>query len=77
MQLLYKTVNLSIAENKTIRRLQDISSSAINQQRQEAQKNQAEKVLMLGQMNREKPLDAITRETIQELRCAICIIFIF
>ena len=31
---------------------------------------------MLGQMNREKPLDAITRETIQELRCAICINFI-
>ena len=44
MQLLYKTVNLSIAENKTIRRLQDISSSAISQQRQEVQKNQAERV---------------------------------
>ena len=44
MQLLYKTVNLSIAENKTIRRLQDISYSAISQQRQEAQKNQAERV---------------------------------
>ena len=44
MQLLYKTVNLSIAENKTIRRLQDISYSAISQQRQKAQKNQAERV---------------------------------
>ena len=72
MQLLYKTVNLSIAESKTIRRLQDISYSAISQQRQEAQKNQAERVMMLGQMNRDKPLDAITRETIQELPCAIC-----
>ena len=44
MQLLYKTVNLSIAENKTIRQLQDISYSAISQQRQEVQKNQAERV---------------------------------
>ena len=44
--------------------MHDISYSAINGQRQEVQNNQAEGVVMLGQMNREIPLNAITKEMI-------------
>ena len=68
MSLLNKIVNSSIAENRTNRRLHDISYSSINGQRQEVGNYQPEGVVMLGQMNREKPLDAITKEMIQEFQ---------
>jgi urease gamma subunit len=66
MSLLNKIVNSSIAENKTNRRLSDMSYSAINGQRQEANVYQPEGVVMPGQMNREKPLPAITKEMIED-----------
>jgi hypothetical protein len=68
MSLLNKIVNSSIAENKTNRRLHEMSYSAINGQRQEAKSYQPEGVVMLGQMNRERPLPAITKEMIQEFQ---------
>ena len=68
MSLLNKIVNSSIAENRTNRRFNDISYSSINGQRQEVGNYQPEGVVMLGQMNREKPLDAITKEMIQEFQ---------
>ncbi len=48
------------------KRLEQISYSAINGQRQEGGPYQPEGVQMLGQMGREKPLTAITKEMIQE-----------
>jgi len=66
MSLLEKIVNSSLAENKTNRILADMSYSAINGQRQEVKNNQPEGVVMLGQMNREKPLEAITKEMIED-----------
>jgi hypothetical protein len=66
MSLLNKIVNSSIAENRTNRRLHDISYSSINGQRQEVGNYQPEGVVMLGQMNREKPLQAITKEMIED-----------
>jgi len=64
MTLLNKIVNTGIAENNTIKRLHDISYSAINGQRQEVKNYQPEGVVMLGQLNKEKPLEAITKEMI-------------
>ncbi len=54
---------MKILANK---RLEQISYSAINGQRQEAGIYQPEGVQMLGQMGKEKPLTAITKEMIQE-----------
>jgi len=68
MSLLNKIITSSLAENKTTRRLQEMSYSAINGQRQEVKDYQPEGVIMPGQMNREKPLDAITKEMIQEFQ---------
>ncbi len=48
------------------RRLEQISYSAIDGQRQKDDIYQPEGVQMLGQMGREKPLTAITKEMIKE-----------
>jgi hypothetical protein len=66
MSLLNKIIKSSLAENKAIEMLHDISYSAINGQRQEFKNYQAEGVIMPGQLNREKPLDAITKEMIED-----------
>ena len=66
MSLLNKIIKSSLAENKAIERSHDISYSAINGQRQEFKNYQAEGVIMPGQLNREKPLDAITKEMIED-----------
>jgi cell division protein YceG involved in septum cleavage len=68
MSLLNKIITSSLAENKTTRRLQEISYSAINGERQEVKNYQPEGVIMPGQLNRERPLDAITKEMIQEFQ---------
>jgi hypothetical protein len=65
MSLLNRIVKSSIAENATNRKLHDMSYSAINGDRQEPQQ-QPEGVVMLGQLSREKPMTAITKEMIQE-----------
>ena len=52
------------------KRLAQISYSAINGQRQEEGTYKPEGVQMLGQMGREKPLTAITKEMIQEYQDA-------
>lgn len=63
--LLNKIVKSSINENKAEQRLQQIAYAAINGQRQ--QENQTpEGITMLGQLNREKPLSAISKEMIKE-----------
>ena len=63
--LLKKIVESGIDENKEIQRAEQSAYDAINGQRQQEQQ-QPEGITMLGQLNREKPLSAITREMIQE-----------
>jgi hypothetical protein len=64
--LLDKIIASSLNENLANKRLEQISYSAINGQRQEVGNYQPEGVQMLGQMGREKPLTAITKEMIEE-----------
>jgi len=66
MSLLNKIITSSLAENKAIEKLHDISYSAINGQRQEFKNFQPEGLIMPGQLNREKPLPAITKEMIED-----------
>ena len=63
--LLYKIVQSSINENKAAQRAQQTAYAAINGQRQQEYQT-PEGVTMLGQLNREKPLTAITKEMIKE-----------
>ncbi len=63
--LLDKIVASSINESKINQRLQQLAYSAINGQRQQENKT-PEGVTMLGQLNKEKPLTAITKEMIKE-----------
>jgi hypothetical protein len=63
--LLDKIVQSSINENKAEQRLQQLAYSAINGQRQQEYQT-PEGITMLGQMGREKPLSAITKEMIKE-----------
>ena len=63
--LLNKIVESSIVENKDIQQAEQTAYDAINGQRQQ-ENQQPEGITMLGQLNREKPLSAITREMIQE-----------
>ena len=63
--LLNKIVESGIDENKEIQRAEQSAYDAINGQRQQ-ENQQPEGITMLGQLNREKPLSAITREMIQE-----------
>ena len=67
MSLLDRIVRSSIAENDTIKRLQDISYSAINGERQEVPQK-PEGFVMLGQLSSEKPMTAITKEMIEEYK---------
>jgi len=64
--LLDKIITSNLNENLANKRLEQISYSAINGQRQEAGVYQPEGVQMLGQMGKEKPLTAITKEMIKE-----------
>ncbi len=64
--LLDKIITSSLKDSATNKRLEQISVSAINGQRQSEQTYQPEGVQMLGQMGREKPLTAITKEMIKE-----------
>jgi hypothetical protein len=64
-KLLNKIVETNLKETEINKRLDQAAYAAINGQRQE-EKGTPEGVTMLGQLNREKPLDAITREMIQE-----------
>jgi hypothetical protein len=64
--LLDKIIKSNLNENLINKRLEQISYSAINGQRQQEGTYQPEGVQMLGQMGREKPLTAITKEMIQE-----------
>jgi hypothetical protein len=68
MTLLEKIIKSGISENKTIRRLSDLSYSSINGQRQEVKNYQPEGVVMMGQLNNIKPLQAITREMIMDFQ---------
>jgi len=63
--LLNKIVKSGIDENKDIQQAEQTAYDAINGQRQQ-ENQQPEGITMLGQLNREKPLSAITREMIQE-----------
>ena len=63
--LLNKIVEEGIKEAEINKRLDQAAYTAINGQRQ-AEKGTPEGVTMLGQLNREKPLDAITKEMIQK-----------
>jgi uncharacterized protein (UPF0335 family) len=67
MSLLDRTVNSSIAENSTIRRLHDMSYSAINGERQQPQQLPQDFV-MFSQLSRGKPIDPITKEMIEEYK---------
>jgi hypothetical protein len=64
-KLLNKIVKTSLNEGEINKRLDQAAYAAINGQRQQ-ERGTPEGVTMLGQLNREKPLDAITREMIQE-----------
>ena len=64
--LLDKIISSNINENAAAKRLEQISYSAINGQRQTEDTYKPEGVQMLGQLGREKPLEAITKEMIQE-----------
>jgi len=66
MALLNKLVKSSYNENKIDRRLAELSYSAINGERQEAKSYAPEGVVMPGQIDRERPLEAITKEMIKE-----------
>ena len=68
--LLDKIIKSNLNENMATKRLAQISYSAINGQRQEEGTYKPEGVQMLGQMGREKPLTAITKEMIQEYQDA-------
>lgn len=64
--LLDKIISSNLNENAINKRLEQSSYSAINGQRQEEGTYKPEGVQMLGQMGREKPLTAITKEMIQK-----------
>jgi hypothetical protein len=64
--LLDKIISSNLNENAINKRLEQISYSAINGQRQTEGTYKPEGVQMLGQLGREKPLEAITKEMIQE-----------
>ena len=64
--LLDKIITSSLKDSATNKRLEQIAVSAINGQRQSEQTYQPEGVQMLGQIGREKPLTAITKEMIKE-----------
>jgi hypothetical protein len=64
--LLDKIITSSLNDSATNKRLEQIAVSAINGQRQSEQTYKPEGVQMLGQMGREKPLAAITKEMIKE-----------
>ena len=64
--LLDKIITSSLKDSATNKRLEQIAVSAINGQRQSEQTYKPEGVQMLGQMGREKPLSAITKEMIKE-----------
>ena len=68
MSLLDKTISSSYNENKIIKRMSDLSYSTLNGQRQEVIDYAPEGVVMLGQLSREKPLDAITKEMIKDFQ---------
>jgi hypothetical protein len=64
--LLDKIITSNLDENAINKRLEQISYSAINGQRQTEGTYKPEGVQMLGQLGREKPLEAITKEMIQQ-----------
>jgi len=64
--LLDKIITSNLKDSATNKRLEQIAYSAINGQRQEEGTYKPEGVQMLGQMGREKPLTAITKEMIKE-----------
>jgi len=64
--LLDKIISSSLNENAINKQLEQISYSAINGQRQTEGTYKPEGVQMLGQLGREKPLEAITKEMIKE-----------
>lgn len=64
--LLDKIISSSLNENAINKRLEEISYAAINGQRQTEGTYKPEGVQMLGQLGREKPLEAITKEMIKE-----------
>ena len=64
--LLDKIITSSLKDSATNKRLEQIAVSAINGQRQSEQTYKPEGVQMLGQIGREKPLEAITKEMIKE-----------
>ena len=63
--LLNRIIASSLNEAAITKRLNDISYGAINGERQEVKSYQPEGTVMLGQLGREKPLDAITKEMIE------------
>lgn len=67
-KLLNKIVESNLNENAITKRLEQISYSNIDGQRQEAKNYAPEGVQMLGQLDREKPLTAITKEMIKEFQ---------
>ena len=64
--LLDNIIKSNLRDQAITRRLEQISYSAIDGQRQKEDIYQPEGVQMLGQMGREKPLTAITKEMIKE-----------
>jgi hypothetical protein len=64
--LLDKIISSNLNENAINKRLEQISYSAINGQRQTEGTYKPEGVQMLGQLGREKPLESITKEMIQQ-----------
>ncbi len=66
MSLLDKIISSSYNENKIIKRMSDLSYSALDGRRQEVINYAPEGVIMPGQISREKPLDAITKEMIKQ-----------
>ena len=64
--LLDKIISSNLNENAINKRLEEISYAAINGQRQTDGTYKPEGVQMLGQLGREKPLEAITKEMIQQ-----------
>lgn len=70
MALLDKLIKSSYNENKINRRMAERSYGAINGERQEAKSYAPEGVIMTGQIDRQKPLDAITKEMIQEYQAS-------
>ena len=64
--LLDKIITSNLNENAINKRLEQMAYSAIDGQRQTEETYRPEGVQMLGQMGREKPLEAITKEMIKE-----------